>query len=74
MSRVGSEPRQVAVELSSLVKECGPISDHLSFRITPIPQNVELTIRFSCEKNSAETTVTGYSRTLHSMRVILLFR
>lgn len=40
VSRVGSEPRQVPVELSSLVKECEAISDHLSVRITPIAHNV----------------------------------
>lgn len=40
VSRVGSEPRQVPAELSSLVKECEAISDHLSVRITPIAQNV----------------------------------
>lgn len=40
MSRVGSEPRQVPVELSSLVKECEAISDHLGIRITPTAQNV----------------------------------
>ena len=40
VSRVGSEPRKVPVELSSLVKECEAISDHFSLRITLIPQNV----------------------------------
>lgn len=39
VSRVGSEPRKVPVELSSLVKECEAISDHFSCSITPIPQN-----------------------------------
>lgn len=74
MSRVGSEPRQVPAELSSLVKECEAIGDHLSFRIAPIAQNVVmLTIRISCEKYGAETTAMEHSGALHSIRVINLF-
>lgn len=53
--RLGSGPRKVRAELSSLVKECEAISDHFSFRVTPIPpKRCVLAIRlFPVRRSSA---------------------